>query len=74
MEEQLDRIASAFERIAESLETIERGGLPLNGIDGTEISLRGPLYVQHEFCNDVPLGLLHVQPSQLDGFEIKLKK
>ena len=74
MEQQLDRIASAFERIAESLETIEKGGLYLNGIDSSTIHLDGPLCVQHEFCQDVPLGLLHVESNQTSGFEIKLKK
>ena len=74
MEQQLDRIASAFERIADSLETIEKSGLHLNGIDCSTIRLNGPLCVQHEFCHDVPLGLLHVESNQPSGFEIKLKK
>jgi hypothetical protein len=73
MDEQLSRIAKAFERIADSLETINTSGLHLSSIDGTEIILKGPLCLQHEFPQDVPLGLLHVEPNQIDGFQIDVK-
>lgn len=65
MEDQLSRIAQAFERIADSLERIEAEGLQIQLISLETISARlsGPLCVQHEFPHDIPLGLLHVVPN-----------
>ena len=73
MDEQLERIATAFEKIAEVLEEIKDSGIDLKQ-DSITANLQGPLLVQHEFTNDVPLGLLHVEPNQIDGFQIDVKK
>lgn len=91
MEQQLDRIATAFERIASVLESIcreglevysRRGCLNINGnlsIEGdlvtslnhSHLTLEGPLVVQHEFTQDVPLGLLYVEPNER-AFKVEL--
>ena len=68
MEDQLSRIALAFERIADSLERIRLEGLDINN-EVPDIPL-GPFYVQHEFPHDVPLGVLHVVP---DGRAFKVE-
>jgi hypothetical protein len=60
MEDQLSRIAQAFERIADSLERIEAEGLDINN-DVPDVPTA--LCVQHEFPHDIPLGLLHVVPN-----------
>ena len=73
MEDQLSRIAQAFERIADSLERIEAEGLQIQPINLETINARlsGPLCVQHEFPHDIPLGLLHVVPNER-AFKVEL--
>ena len=77
MEEQLTRIADAFERIAHALESVNKGlEVTLSGdistsIDRSSIILEGPLVIQHEFMHDVPLGLLYVEPNER-AFKVEL--
>jgi len=77
IEVQMSRIAHAFERIADSIERIEAEGLTINAdIDTSEVILRGPLCVEHEFASD-PLsikGKLFLEPDEQDGFSVKLQK
>ena len=68
MEDQLSRIAQAFERIADSLERIEAEGLDINN-DVQDVPT--VLCVQHEFPHDIPLGLLHVVPNER-AFKVEL--
>jgi hypothetical protein len=74
IEVQMSRIAHAFERIADSLERIEAEGLRLDTdpITGDiSANLLGPLCIQHEFHQDVPIGLIHVEPNQR-AFKVEL--
>ena len=68
MEDQLSRIAQAFERIADSLERIEAEGLDINN-DVADVP--AVICVQHEFPHDIPLGLLHVVPNER-AFKVEL--
>jgi hypothetical protein len=69
---QMSRIAQAFERIADSLERIEAEGLNVTGSAITaDVALSGPLCIQHEFHQDVPIGLLHVQSNER-AFKVEL--
>ena len=84
MEKHLDRIATAFERIASAFESINRDGLEVYakpscfnltlegdvGLSGY-LNLQGPLLLQHEFPHDIPLGLLHVVPNAR-AFKVEL--
>lgn len=45
MEQQLDRIATAFERIAHTLESIEKNGLTVNLDGGIDTNLDGAVSV-----------------------------
>lgn len=74
IEVQMSRIAHAFERIADSIERIEAEGLRINAdaITGDIVAtLSGPLCIQHEFHQDVPIGLLHVESNQR-AFKVEL--
>ena len=78
MEQQMNRIADAFERIAHSLETVSRKGLEVTlsgdigtSIDRSSVILEGPLVIQHEFTHDAPLGLLYVEPNER-AFKVEL--
>ena len=72
IEVQMSRIAHAFERIADSIERIEAEGLSVGAdINISKVQLEGPLCVQHEFHQDVPIGLLHIEPNQR-AFKVEL--
>ena len=70
MEQQLDRIAEAFERIAVVLESINENGLDLHGIDGFN-----EVIVHHEFNNTpIPVDTLYVESEDPDGFKLAQNK
>ncbi len=71
---QMSRIAQAFERIADSLERIEAEGLRINAdplTGGISATLSGPLCIQHEFHQDVPIGLVHIKSNER-AFKVEL--
>jgi predicted amino acid dehydrogenase len=70
MEQQLDRIATAFERIAEALESINENGLGVDLIGGFD-----ELVVHHEFNEaGIPIDTLYVESANLDGFKLAQNK
>ena len=84
MEKHLDRIATAFERIASAFESINRDGLEVYAksscfnltLEGNVnlsgcLDLQGPLLLQHEFPYDIPLGHLFVEPNAR-AFKVEL--